>query len=205
MRLGLASRVGLALAICAASGLSPGAGLHVAAAQATPAPTEYRVLATNRTSTMDREMNQAAETGFRFSAVMGGETGGGGSEVVVVMARSAGDPAARYAYRLLATSRTSTMQRELQAAADAGFEFKGQTIFSTAFGGDEVVAILERDLAAAPPSMEYRLLATTKTSTLEKELAEAAAAGFTLVGMTVASTAIGGDELVAIVRRPKIQ
>jgi hypothetical protein len=34
---------------------------------------DYRVLATNRTSTMEKELNEAAEAGFRFQAVMGGD------------------------------------------------------------------------------------------------------------------------------------
>lgn len=49
---------------------------------------EVRVLATNRTSTMEKEINQAADAGFRFAEVMGGETSFGGSEVTVVMVRS---------------------------------------------------------------------------------------------------------------------
>ena len=53
--------------------------------------------------------------------------------------------AGRFEYRLLATSKTSTMQKELQEAADAGFEFIGQTVFESMFGGKEVAAILERD------------------------------------------------------------
>ena len=34
----------------------------------------HRVLATSRTSTMQKEMQDAAAAGFRFVAVMGGET-----------------------------------------------------------------------------------------------------------------------------------
>jgi hypothetical protein len=49
--------------------------------------------------------------------------------------------------------------------------------------------------------MQYKLLATNRTSTLEKELLEAAAAGYEIVGMTVAKTAVGGKELVVITRR----
>src|SRR5262245_47335026 len=78
---------------------------------------EYRVLATSRTSTMERELNQAAETGYRFQTAMGGETALGGSEVVAVMSRGA-NTKSRFAYKLLATSSTSTMERELQMAAD---------------------------------------------------------------------------------------
>src|SRR6185295_13071566 len=89
---------------------------------------DYRVLATTKTSTMEKEMNDAAGTGFVFSAVMGGDTAAGGKEVVVVMSKgsSAGDAATRN-YRLLATSKTSTMQKEMQALGDEGFEYKGQT------------------------------------------------------------------------------
>ena len=47
--------------------------------------------------------------------------------------------------------------------------------------------------------------ATTKTSTLQKELLEAGAAGYEIMGMTVAKTAMGGKELVAITRRMKAQ
>jgi hypothetical protein len=161
----------------------------------------YRVLATSRTSTMEKELNAAAEAGCRFQAVMGGETAFGGKEVVAVV--SAGGAKGRYAYRLLAAARTSTMQKEIQEAADAGFHYRGQTVFKTALGGDEVVVILEQDRDAAPQAFDYRLLATSKTSTLEKELADAGAAGFEIVGLTVSKTAVGGKELVAIARRPR--
>jgi hypothetical protein len=161
---------------------------------------DYRVLATKKTSTMQKEMQEAADAGFQFGGVMGGETSFGGSEVVVVMTRTAnGKP--RYDYRLLATNKTSTMQREMQEAGDAGFEYSGQTVFESAFGGQEVVTILERDRTAKPGRFEYRLLATKKTSTMQKELDDAGAQGYTYVGMTVAETAMGGHELVTITRR----
>jgi hypothetical protein len=48
---------------------------------------------------------------------------------------------------------------------------------------------------------EYRLVATTKTSTLQKEVSEVTAAGYQFVGMTVADTLVGGDELVTILRK----
>ena len=160
-----------------------------------------RVLATNKTSTMEKEMNDAAEAGYRFAAVMGGDTAFGGSEVVVLMTRDAAGPAS-FGYRLLATSKTSTMEKEMQDAGNAGFEYKGQTVFKSTFGGKEVVVILERDKTVAQPAKyQYRLLATKRTSTLQKELSEAAAAGYTFVGLTVADTAIGGDEVVSILRK----
>jgi hypothetical protein len=163
---------------------------------------DHRLLATNKTSTMEKELNEAAEAGFRYQAVMGGELAFGGKEVVVVMSRGEQRPG-RFAYRLLATSKTSTMQKELQEAADEGFLYRGQTVFASAFGGDEVVVILERDEDAVAGKSEYKLLATTKSSTLQKELQDAGAIGYELVGMTISKTALGGKELVAILRRPR--
>jgi hypothetical protein len=145
----------------------------VAWAQA-PGAVEYRVLATNKTAF-------------------------GGSEVVVVMVRN--DKRGSYGYRLLATNKTSTMQKEMQDAGDAGYEYRGQTVFKSTFGGKEVVVILERDGNAERPRYQYKLLSTSKTSTLQKELSEAGDQGFDFVGLTVAETAIGGNEVVAILRR----
>jgi hypothetical protein len=163
--------------------------------------TSYKVLATNKTSTMQKEMQEAGDAGFRYAAAMGGETAVGGKEVVVVMQKP--DLAtSKYEYRLLATNKTSTMQKELQEAADSGFLYVGQTVFESVFGGKEVVCILERDSwSGTPVKYEYRLIATTKTSTLEKELKDAAGASYEIVGMTVGETLIGGTELVAITRR----
>jgi hypothetical protein len=186
---------------CLAVALSIGPALVGGAAAET---VDYRVLATNKTSTMQKEMSEAAAAGFRFGGTMGGETAFGGNEVVVVMTRL-GKASQRYEYRLLATSKTSTMQRELQEAGAAGFEYKGQSVFSSMFGGKEVVVILERDRdAASKDRWEYRLLATSKTSTMQRELSDAGAQGFEFVGMTVGSTAMGGSELVTITRR-KVQ
>lgn len=165
------------------------------------AQNDIKVLATSKTSTLDKEMNEAADAGYRFAAVMGGDTSFGGSEAVVIMTRpDAAKPG--FAYRLLATNKTGTMQKELQEAGDAGFVYKGQTSFKSAFGDKEVVVLLERDRSVEKPvRYEYRLLATKKTSTMQKELAEAAANGYEFVGMTVSDTLMGGSEVVCILRR----
>jgi hypothetical protein len=165
---------------------------------------EYKLLATNRTGTMEKEMNQAADAGYSFDKVMGGETGFGGKEVVVIMTRGSSGTSevkSRKKYKLLATNRTATMQKELQQVGDQGYEYKGQTVFETAFGGKEVVVIVERDTEAQAKRIAYKLLATNLTSTMEKELREAGEAGFQLVGMSVSKTAFGGSEVVSILRK----
>ena len=167
------------------------------------AQTQFKVLATNRTATMEKEMNLAAEVGLRFGSVMGGETAVGGKEVVVIMKR-ADAGSAPFQYRLLATSKTSTMKRELQDASDAGYVYVGQTVFESLFGGREVVCILEREQGKRGDSgWEYELLSTSRTSTMEKELQSVAGKGYELVGLTVGQTAVGGAELVTILRRKR--
>jgi hypothetical protein len=175
-------------------------GDSINAPVSTDDPIEYRLLATNKTSTMEKEMNQAAAEGFRFEGAMGGETAGGGNEMVIIMSREPAADGPRYNYKLLATNKTSTMQKELSEAGAAGFLYSGQTVYDSAFGGREVVVILERS-AAAETAYEYKLLATARTSTMQKELNEAGRAGFVFCGVTVAETSFGGREVVSILRR----
>tara|TARA_B100001123_G_scaffold278658_2_gene310196 strand:- start:9358 stop:9966 length:609 start_codon:yes stop_codon:yes gene_type:complete len=164
---------------------------------------DYLLLATSRTSTMQNEMQEAAAQGYVFLGLMGGETSFGGSEVVVIMKRLYTEETARYDYRLMATTKTSTMENELQEAGDSGYVYKGHTVFRTTFGGDEAVVILERDKDQIALSRhEYRLLATNSTATMQKELREAGTEGFEFVGVTVSSTTFGGDEIVVIMKRP---
>ena len=161
---------------------------------------EYVVVATSRTSTMEREMNEWAEDGYRFQGVMGGDTAFGGSELVAVMMRGAGAPG-RFAYRVLATAQTSTMEDEMTEAGSEGYDYRGQTVYSSLFGGDEVVVIMEQDNDAPQLTFEYLLLATSQTSTLHTELNRAGPRGFELVGVSVGETTFGGEEVVVITRR----
>ena len=163
------------------------------------AQSEYRVLATSKTSTMAKEMNEAGAAGYKFVSLMGGETAGGGKEVVVLMQRG-GDVRGTYRYQLLATSRTSSLQNEINQAALNGYDYVGQTVFESMFGGEEVVSIVERGPAMQSQYI-YKVFATSRTSTLMQEINEAGRDGFEALGMTVGKTAFGGDELVVIARK----
>ena len=161
---------------------------------------KYLLLATTKTSTMEKEMNHAADRGYIFADVMGGETTFGGNEAVVVMTMDPSQERSRE-YRLLATRKTSTLQKELREAGAAGFQYRGQTIFESTFGGEEVCVILERDTQSPARRIEYKLLATNKTSTMQKELRQAGEAGFKLLGMGVGETSFGGNEVVCILKK----
>ena len=140
---------------------------------------QYRLLATTKTSTMQKELEEASSKGYRI--LVGSPTSG--TEMALFLERVA-QPPNTYKYKLLATTRTGTMQKELNEMAEGGFRLLPRTMISKKqiIGSDEVVVLMER-----PPKVEkqyeYKLLATTLTSTLQKEVSEALAAGFVLVGM----------------------
>ena len=162
------------------------------------------LLATQKTSTLQKELNEEARDGYRLRATMGGETAYGDNETVAIMARDAAAAKVhRYEYKLLATNKTSTMQKEMEAEAREGFTYAGQSAHDTTFGGREVVVIMERAVDGPHErTRQYKLLATSRTSTMQKELREAGAEGFDIVGLTVAETMFGGKELVSILERP---
>ncbi len=76
------------------------------------------------------------------------------------------------------------MQKEMNEVADAGYRLIPSTMIAKKqfIGGVEIVMIMER-----PPKIrkeyEYKLLATSRTSTLQKEVTEAKEAGYIVVGM----------------------
>ncbi len=145
-------------------------------------PTDrYLLLATKQTSTMEKELDEAARQGFRI--LYGSPTSG--TEMVLLLERVA-KPPDTYQYRLLATNKTSTMEKEMAEAGGEGFRLMPNTAMAKKSAGlaltTEVVMIMERP-PKAQQRYQYKLLATTKTSTMQKEIGEASAAGFVLIGL----------------------
>ena len=97
-----------------------------ATAQQAQQPDKYLLLATNRTGTMEDELNEAGARGYHFAGTQGGETAFGGNEVVIIMRL---DPEGRR-FRYI---------------------FVGMTVFSSTFGGNEAAVILEGEIGGAPP------------------------------------------------------
>ena len=73
-----------------------------------PDEQRYKLLATLRTSTMEKELNDAATQGYRI--LVGSPASG--NEIAIFLER-AGSTVEPYRYKLLATARTSTMEKEL--------------------------------------------------------------------------------------------
>ena len=95
---------------------------------------KYLLLATNRTSTMENELNEAGERGYRFAGTQGGATSFGGNEAVVIMQL---DPEGRrFRYILRATNRTGTMQREMnEAPPEYDFRWHDHVLVDVRRGG----------------------------------------------------------------------
>jgi queuine/archaeosine tRNA-ribosyltransferase len=140
---------------------------------------KYKLLATTKTSTMQKELDEVSGQGYRI--IVGSPTSGTEMAIFLSMEATAAEP---YKYKLLATTRTGTMQKELNEAADGGYRLLARTMIAKAqlIGGVEIVMIMEK-----PPRVtkqyEYKLLATSRTGTLQKEVTEAQEAGFVIVGM----------------------
>jgi hypothetical protein len=157
-------------------------------------PKRYLLLATTRTSTMQKEINQAAANGYAVVA------GSGGEELIIIMERvSIHAPK----YLLLATVRTTTLEREINQAALRGFQplpgtllaiVKQRNKYDFDFGPDEVCIIMEQSTQTS--LFTYRIIGTTFVGTFEKELAQAADEGFEMIGMTLSSS-----EQVGLLRR----
>ena len=157
----------------------------------------FLLLATSRTGTMQRELDEAAAAGYRI--LTGSPTSG--TEMAVILEKVV-TPPNTYQYLLLATTLTGTMQRELDEAAAEGFRLLPATmiskagVFGTLMNSDarEVVMIMEKSPNSSR-RYQYMLLATVFTSTLQAEMAQAVAYGYEVVGM------VSRDEHIVILER----
>ena len=145
---------------------------------------DYLLLETNKPSILQQELDEAAAQGFRFGVM---------NSSGVVMRRERGrEGEDRFQYEVLGTKRVSTMQKEMSQFGTEGFRYRGLSYFH----GEKVV-ILERDPNQEPGRYEYKLLETDRISNMQKDLNQAADAGFELVAMD------GGDgsRLMSILQR----
>ncbi len=148
-----------------------------------PSPSQYLLLATTLTGTLQKELREAAEQGYEVLGIVSRD------EHMVILEKRPGevqpqsteesklDPSERYL--LLATEKTSTMQKELNKAAKEGHRLLAGSPTSKT----EIAMLLEKSVP--PKTFQYKLLATNKASTLEKELNKTADKGFRLLRQTV--------------------
>ena len=143
---------------------------------------QYLVLEVVKLDTFEKEINIAADQGFRL---MMSSTSDNGARIQALMERAAADPDV-FQYRMVATFSEKTGDKEMNAAGTDGFRVvphtamikKGLTIFNT-----NSVVIMEK----APKSselFEYRTIGAIRTSTFHRELKAAVDEGWKVVDTT---------------------
>ena len=189
-------------AVLALLSLAPMAAAQVAAP-------DYVFLDTEKTSTLQRELQAAADNGYRLVSGYGSW----GRPTVILEKVLEPEP---IEYLLLATAKTGTLQDEIAEAATQGYRLT--SVFEK---GGEAVVVMQRAPGQADPTHEYVVLGTKQLDTMEEEFRAAAENGFKLVGQSnynspsstalriVASAftfgAAGGDvvrEMLAVLERP---
>jgi hypothetical protein len=132
---------------------------------------------------MQKELNKAAEAGYKI--VVGSPTSG--EEIMVILEKTP-EATGNYEYFLLATTKTSTMQKEMSEAAAKGFHLRPSTMlkkknFGFGIGNKfEIILIMEKT-PEEQTRYEYLLLATNKTGTLQKEITQSVSNGYSMVGL----------------------
>jgi hypothetical protein len=169
--------IGIALFVSSAAAL----------VQAQEPADKYLLLATQRTGTMQDEINEAAAKGFRVVAASRTE----GTEVIVLLEQTRD----KYQYKLIATTRTGTLQREIGDAASDGYRVVPRAVttkrssggLGAALGGNnrnegELLVLMEKG-PEGPGRAQYQVLATSRTVTLQKEISQASINGYALVAL----------------------
>ena len=191
MRTSSVEAVVLLISVLALLSLAPMAEAQVA----TP---DYVLLDTERTSTLQQELQAAADNGYRL--VPG--QGSWGRPMAILEKVLEPEP---IEYLLLATAQTGTLQDEIDEAAAQGYRL------ANFLGKDtEAVVVMRRAPGQADPTHEYVVLGTKRAETMGKELRAKAANGFHLVGQSYFSNPLSSlvgildidiPEMVAILER----
>lgn len=128
---------------------------------------EYRFLSTMKPGTLEKEINQLAQQGWRFQQA--------GLAIVALLSRDLkSKPEQRYEYQLLSARRTQTLQRELLQAGQQGWSYRGAS---------GLIAVMERERAGQNLTHDYALLAAMRIKTARKELDEAVNAGYEVLDL----------------------
>ena len=139
----------------------------------------YLVLSTKRIQTMEKELDEVATKGFRV--MYGAPTQQ--FDMAILLSRVQDSGQLPYSYKVLATSRHKTMEKELNEFARQGYRLLPRTIiFKQGFFTAEMVLLMEREPKSSK-SYEYKLVTAGKETKLHRKIDEAVAQGFSPVTM----------------------
>jgi hypothetical protein len=138
----------------------------------------YLVLSTKKIGTMEKELEEAAAKGFRV--LYGAPTQQYDMALFLERLKPNESP---YSYKIMATMRNKTMEKELNEFASQGYRLLPRTlVFKQGFITAEMVMLMER----APDSgkaYEYKLISAGKETKLHTKIDDAAAEGFAPITM----------------------
>lgn len=134
----------------------------------------YLILSTKRLQTMEKELDEAAVKGFRV--LYGAPTAS--FDIALFLKRLEKGESQPFTYKMLATSRLNTMEKELNGHAAQGFRLLPRTIvFKQGFLTAEVVTVMERE-PDSKIAYEYKLVDAGKEVKLQSKIDAAIAEGF---------------------------
>ena len=138
----------------------------------------FLILSTKRIQTMEKELDEVAAKGFRVLY--------GAPTVTYDMAlflEKIENPERPFSYKILATSRNKTMEKELNEQASKGFRLLPRTmIFKQGLFTAEVVSVMERKFESNI-AYEYKLIEAGKETKLQQKIDAARADGFNPITM----------------------
>ncbi|MCD9189563.1 MAG: hypothetical protein LUM44_24355 [Pyrinomonadaceae bacterium] len=138
----------------------------------------YLILSTKKIGTMEKELDEVAAKGFRV--LYGAPTQ---QFDMALFLDKIGKNESPYSYKILATSRNKTMEKELNEFASQGYRLLPRTIvFKQGFLTAELVMVMER-AANSNKKYEYKLVEAFKETKLHKKIEESIAAGFNPITM----------------------
>jgi hypothetical protein len=146
---------------------------------------EYRFLRTAKVNTMEKEMNQAAKESFRYYLST--------PPLAVLMRHEKENPAkGRYEYHLLATLKKATMEKEMNEQGSLGYHYVATG------AGLGIATFFEHDTVekADVARRAYLILKAARDATIQKQIGESLAAGWTLRDLTQT------EEYVVVFDRP---
>ena len=153
---------------------------------------EYKLLTTRNISSIQKELDAAAGEGYEVRGAMADGKFFVGTDIVIVLDRLTGEKAQRFLYRILTTNNDpeNEFSDGLHKAVSEGYRpIKVIHQIDVGMGGiirpgkSTFLAILSRKPGnenVSADDLEYKLLATMRTSTLEKEINQAAKQGYRL-------------------------
>lgn len=149
-----------------------------------------------KTRALEQQLNEAGAEGFRVTAASAFGDEPFGSEVSFTLEKSVDSPD-KYNYLLVAATKTSTLEKELNEGGAKGFCIVPGTVVrkATMLRGYEVMAAMEK-APGAQSSYKYLVVAARRESTFEKELESARQQGYSLV------ETVRRDENIAILEKP---